>query len=95
MATRQHGYYSVCFVFFSFVQSHIRDGYPAFFDKTNESSNSTPARYNFGWTTMVARLASAGIFAKPAEPGTIIEHTYAACLLEFMKYGQIYAAGNL
>jgi len=44
---------------------------------------------------MVARLASAGIFAKPAEPGTIIEHTYAACLLEFMKYGQIYAAGNL
>ncbi len=81
--------------FFSFVQSHIQEGYPAFFDRTHEKSNSSATKYNFGWTTMVARLASAGIFAKPAEKGSVIEHTYQACLLEFMKYGQIYASGNL
>ena len=95
MAGYQYGCNIIRLVFFSFVQSHIQEGYPAFFDRTHEKSQSSAPKYNFGWTTLFVRLCASGIFAKPAEKGSIVEHTSQACLLEFMKYGQIYASGNL
>ena len=85
---------SATFFFLLFNHTFKKDIQHSLTELTKKSNSSAP-KYNFGWTTMVARLASAGIFAKPAEKGSVIEHTYQACLLEFMKYGQIYASGNL
>ncbi len=86
--------YSLPPFFLLFNHTFEKDTLPSL-TELNEKSNSSAPKYNFGWTTMVARLAAAGIFAKPTEKGSVIEHTYQACLLEFMKYGQIYASGNL
>ena len=95
MERSQNGCIIICIIFFSAVYTHIRDGYPAFFDRTFEKGEQHTPKYQFGWTTLVTRIAATGIFAKPAERGSIIEHTHQACLLDFMKYAQIYASGNL
>jgi len=94
MAISQHGRFTFCLVFFSHVHDHIRAGYPVFFDRTQEKKSETP-KYVFGWDTILLRVAAAGIFAKPSHEGTVLDHTLQTCLLDFLKYGQIYASGSL